>query len=835
MSKQSRRRLARVRTLRAAADIPGQVNPVRDPYQPADNEVWAQLRATPEDFAHDSFQSSDIEPGIREITGTLTATGEAATAAYCFAGPEYDLAAAQEWLAGKEITPAKIEPAKNVTYKQMTAKAAVFCAHGPMRVRAEGGKRLPTMDILVYTGGKVQPAGWPVPMVAECSGIRLDRNQAPVLKDHDPDLVVGHGIPQITASQVRLAGPVSGTGAAAREVLEAAANGFEWQASIGLDRDEAVDEPVKFIGTGETLRANGQTFTGPLIYWPTSLLNHVAITGRGADPKTRVSIAAKAAKPLSSGVRKMDEFELWVKDTLGMEPSTLTGTQKTELRASYNAKQAIATGSADIDRQVAEAKRRLGTELGSEMLRLDKVRACFDKVAMAWSMDRPEHTDKRKLAEELRAKATANEGGAWSSDRIELEFLKLGYPSGVVSNTQGNSDVKQNVLECAAAKTCMMPDDQIAKHWDAATIEAASHPRLRGLGLKGLIFQCARAKGYTGDWIQNEMEADEALRYAFPGPRALRAEASTFQLPGILSNLMNKNLYQGFWEVENVWQQIAVSRPVNDFKPNPSFRLFGNLQYEKIGANGEIPHGDLGEIVYSNAADTYAKGMTTTRQAIINDDLSALSQIPQLFGRGAALTLNYVFWTVFLTAKDSQGKDMFSQARGNLFSGASYALGSTALTTIEQAFNEQTGPDGAPFAMDAEMLLVPPALANVASRLFTSEKLFEAVTGLASTSAKTVDMVPSDNPHVRKYKPVMSRYLGSKLGPKSLGSDNAWYLLGRPGTISYAEIVFLNGQQTPTIQSTDLQGDSLGIYHRAFFDFGVALTEYRNAIKAKTA
>ena len=425
----------------------------------------------------------------------------------------------------------------------------------------------------------------------------------------------------------------------------------------------------------------------------------------------------------------MDEFELWVKDTLGLEPSTLTDSGKQELRASWNAKTAASAGNLDIDRQVAEAKKKLGLEVGGEMVRLNKVRACFDQVVTAWSKDQPEHVEKRGKAEELRAKATANEGNAWSTEKIELEFLKLGYPSTVITNTQGNGDLSQNVLECAAAHTTMMADSEIAKHWRPETIEAARHPRMRGIGLKGLIFQCACAKGYKGDWIQNDAECKEALLYAFPNPHALRAEASTFQLPGLLSNLMNKYLEQGFWEVEKVYQEISTSRPVKDFKPNPSFRLFGNLQYEKIGANGEIPQGDLGEIVYSNAADTYAKGYTTTRQAIINDDLSALSQIPQLFGRGAALTLNYVFWTVFLQALDSQGVAMFSAGRGNLNTGN--ALSSAGLTVAEQAFNEMLGPDNAPFAMDPEVLLVPPALKDIAVRLMTSDRLWEAVTALS--------------------------------------------------------------------------------------------------------
>ena len=124
--------------------------------------------------------------------------------------------------------------------------------------------------------------------------------------------------------------------------------------------------------------------------------------------------------------------------------------------------------------------------------------------------------------------------------------------------------------------------------------------------------------------------------------------------------------------------------------------------------------------MYSNAADTYAKGYTTTRQAIINDDLSALSQIPQLFGRGAALTLNYVFWTVFLQALDSQGVAMFSAGRGNLNTGN--ALSSAALTVAEQAFNEMLGRTTRRSRWIAEMLLVPPALKDLAVRLITSDQ-----------------------------------------------------------------------------------------------------------------
>ena len=106
------------RRLRAAKQIPGQVNPVRDPYQPSDNEVWCQLHATPETFVHDSFQSRDIEPNIREIYGALKDTGEEATAAYCFAGPAYNAASARSgWPRKTSSSPSWSLPSSTPTRK----------------------------------------------------------------------------------------------------------------------------------------------------------------------------------------------------------------------------------------------------------------------------------------------------------------------------------------------------------------------------------------------------------------------------------------------------------------------------------------------------------------------------------------------------------------------------------------------------------------------------------------------------------------------------------------------------------------------------------------------
>ena len=75
-------------------------------------------------------------------------------------------------------------------------------------------------------------------------------------------------------------------------VIADAKNGYQWKASIGLEKIG----PSQFVGPGETLRANGQVFTGPLTYWPKSRLKEASVLGNGADHTVRVSIAARAKR-----------------------------------------------------------------------------------------------------------------------------------------------------------------------------------------------------------------------------------------------------------------------------------------------------------------------------------------------------------------------------------------------------------------------------------------------------------------------------------------------------------------------------------------------------------
>jgi len=77
----------------------------------------------------------------------------------------------------------------------------------------------------------------------------------------------------------------------------------------------------------------------------------------------------------------------------------------------------------------------------------------------------------------------------------------------------------------------------------------------------------------------------------------------------------------------------------------------------------------------------------------------------------------------------------------------------------------------------------------------------------------------------------VSRYLGNT---KYTGnSQKAWYLLSDPNDLPVIEVAFLNGNESPTIDSAEAEFNVLGIQMRGYHDFGVALQDARGGVKSK--
>jgi len=232
------------------------------------------------------------------------------------------------------------------------------------------------------------------------------------------------------------------------------------------------------------------------------------------------------------------------------------------------------------------------------------------------------------------------------------------------------------------------------------------------------------------------------------------------------------------------------------------------MKFRKIGNAGELKIAQASDTKRSVAADTYGISTQLTRQDMINDDLNALSQIPQRMGRGAALAMNEAIWGEFQSSNSSYYQAA-SAAAGN-------ALSLTSLKAATTGFRKLTDPDGNPLGIAPRVLLVPPELEITAAELMSSALL------ISGNTTKE----PSANVLNGRYRVVVSNYLTSA---------STWWLAADSVDLPALDVVFLNGQQAPTIEQVAPDYQLLGVAIRGFFDFGVSKAESLSCYRMATA
>jgi hypothetical protein len=653
---------------------------------------------------------------------------------------------------------------------------------------AEGdAQKLRRFTMAAYTGGAMQLAGWRYPVVIDLQGLQVGRQRRPILLDHmrDVDFVMGQTDSiAVMNNQLIVAGQVMGDSPKVRQVIALNDKGFTWQASIGARADQ-----VEFVPEGKTSQANGREFPGPVNIARRATLGEISFVVLGADENTSAQIAASADQ--SKETADMD-FTRWL-ESQGFDVDALSEQQTKNLRAIYDAQVPKPAGD-----PVPNPAATIRAEAAAEAKRIAAIRkVCGGKHA------------------EIEAKAI-EEG--WDANRAELEVLRASRPQGTA--LQSGRPLQRNVIEAAL---CMriegMTEDRVARWYDERTMNEALS--LGKYGLHALMFEVIHAAGMHA--TPGIVDA-KTVRIALEADRALLAAASgysTISLTGILSNVANKSMLAAYNAVESVATRICSQRDVNDFKQVTRYRMTGQGTFEKVGPDGELKHAQLTEESYTNQIDTYGKIISLTRVMMINDDLEAFLDIPRILGRQAALAVESAVFTLLL----SNPNNFFSAANKNFQSGAGTALQISSLTTAEQLFLDQTDKDGKPILITPAILLVPTSLKVTAQQLMTETRVNETTT---ADKPK-----PANNPHAGKWIPLASPYLNSQ--GIAGGSATAWYLFANPADVAAMEIAYLRGQRTPTIESSESDFDNLGMKWRGYFDFGVAMQDYRAAVKSAGA
>lgn len=533
---------------------------------------------------------------------------------------------------------------------------------------------------------------------------------------------------------------------------------YQWQASIGADMPGDVLE----IKDGSKASVNGREFDGPLTIVRGAVLREVSVVALGADAQTHIQIAAGF---------------------------TTTG-GNTMIEEKNNQVTAQADAKPDIESAVKAA---LAKRDADEKRRIDGIEAAFGS-------DFPE----------LKLQAVTK---GWSIEAANQELIKaLRESKPVVPNVmvRGQHSTSGETLKAAAMISAGVTVDDVVKTVGEPAVEAAAKTYRSQVGPKRLLLELAAANGF------NDRMIDES-NWMSAADHAIKASFSNVSLSGILADVYNKRLMQGFMSADQSWREIAAISSVSDFKQINSYRLNMTGGFDKVGPGGELKHGQLSDESFSNKAETYGKMLGLTRQDIINDDLGALSSIPFMFGRAAANSFNRVFWTEFL--------DNASFFTGSSINSSGAALSVSGLDSAEQGFYAITAADGEVTGIKPAILLVPIGLKNLAKQLFNDTVL--GVTSLGATNAKAKD--PISNPFAGQFRPVASPYLSD--ATISGYSPIDYYLLADPMDCPVIQAVFLGGRQTPIVESSQAEFNTLGIQYRAYMDFGAKKQDPKGGYK----
>lgn len=285
---------------------------------------------------------------------------------------------------------------------------------------------------------------------------------------------------------------------------------------------------------------------------------------------------------------------------------------------------------------------------------------------------------------------------------------------------------------------------------------------------------------------------------------------STSTFPAIMSNLANKSVMVGFNEAETTYQIWAGKGSNRDFKEAARVALSEAGTLELVPEGGQFKQDSFGEASARTKVATYGKLFSLTRQAIINDDLGLFSKIATKYGSAAKRLVNKMVYAQ-LTGKVKMQDNvaLFDAKHGNV-AGTGEALSVKAIAKAITAMRRQKGIQGeATLNITPKYLVVPPELEMTAYQIVNSTA---AVDGVNSGVA---------NPYKGRFIVVADA---------ELTDPDAWYLVADATQHDTIEVTYLNGVETPRLETR--QGfDVDGIEYKVAFDCGVSALDFRGVFK----
>jgi len=322
------------------------------------------------------------------------------------------------------------------------------------------------------------------------------------------------------------------------------------------------------------------------------------------------------------------------------------------------------------------------------------------------------------------------------------------------------------------------------------------------------------ARQYAGHTILDI--ARDCLRHASVSTTSLapmkvieRALHSTSDFPLILGDTVGRTLRASYQAAPSGLKAVGRRTTARDFRAKHRLQLSEAPRLESVGEGGEFRHGSLVDASETYRVATFGKIISISRQALINDDVGAFSDIARRMGQ-AALATEAALLVDLLEANSGAGptmaddKALFHADHGNLEpAGAGRAEpGIINLAAARLAMRKQVGLSGELIAITPKYLIVPAELEIMGEDLLAP--IFATKTEDLNLFARTLQLV------------VEPRF----------SSAARWYLAATPGEVDGLEYAYLEGEEGPQIE-TRAGFEVDGVQVKVRLDFGCGFVDHR--------
>jgi hypothetical protein len=365
--------------------------------------------------------------------------------------------------------------------------------------------------------------------------------------------------------------------------------------------------------------------------------------------------------------------------------------------------------------------------------------------------------------------------------------------------------------------------DSLTMRKVAVANPAAGASSLSRMGFVDLARECLAQTGVRTIGMGKE----EILRAAFGRSsigtsiigRTSVPSMGTSDFDYILANSANKILLQAFAQTRSTFQQWMKIGQLNDFKTYDRVRLSDAPGFDLVPEGGEVKYGALSNTREQIKLYTYAKNLAFTREALINDDLSAFDPF-MMYGSAAKRKIEAIAYSPLTDNPTMADTGALFNSTAVTSAGGHANLAGTAsdpsASTIsdgEMAMWAQAGPNGTELGIRPKFFI---------SGIYHKANIFILLNSMSLPIAQMSSNVANnlrDMDFNGGYVPILS--------PVFASTNRKWFLATEYTQEPTIEVAFLDGIQNPTVTEFDQSPNTLGKVYQAVIDVAAKALSFR--------